>query len=337
MEIGIRHELRGVETIRAGCLLLPAQQLTQILRESRAEHVELEATGNESTTVRCGSGQFELPQRPVDEFPELPEGGDSPWTEGPAGILRTLIRRTLFAADRRETTGRYSFKGLYWEPLPESSRLRLVASDGKRLAVSEAAMVITPAQNGTLFHPLVPLRAISLLERNLTHEGEVVRCYLGNNEVRFLTERATIYSTLVEGQFPPYRNILEKAEKAGKIKIALPVEEFLAAVRQIRVMTDEESKRVDITFRSGQAVLAARGAATGSGRVELSLPDFAGPDIRIAFDPDYLVEYLNVARHEPAAADQGIALTLELSSSDRPALFRCGTDWLYLVMPMVEV
>lgn len=336
MEVGIRQQLRGVDVSRAGAVLVPAAQFTQILRESRAEQVEIEAAGAEVVQLRCGSGRFELPQRPVDEFPELPEGSDTPSVEGPAGQLRTLIRRTAFAADKRETSGRYSFKGLYWEPLPQEGRLRLVASDGKRLAVSEAAMVIDAGPDGTLFHPLVPLRAVNLLERSLTHEGEMVRCCLGNNDVRFLTERATIYTTLVQGTFPPYRNILERAEKSAKIKIPLPAEDFLAAVRQTRVMTDEESKRVDIAFRAGMAVLEARGAATGSGRVELPLPDFAGPDIRIAFDPDYLVEFLNVVRNESDGEQEAPALLLELSGPDRAALFRYGEHWLYLVMPMVE-
>jgi DNA polymerase III sliding clamp (beta) subunit (PCNA family) len=218
-------------------------------------------------------------------------------------------------------------------------------------------------------HPLVPARAMTLLERVLTHDGEVVRAYLGTNDVRFLTERATIYTTLVQGRFPPYRDILEKTEKAAKIKIPLPLEEFLAAVRQIRVMTDEESRRVDISFRPGVAILEGRGPATGSGHVELALPDFAGPAIHVAFDPDFLVEYLNIARNEvaepkaegsrPAAdASPSSPLTLELIAADKPALFRFNVSggtapsggtassdgtapsgggvskWVYLVMPM---
>ncbi|MCS7270678.1 MAG: hypothetical protein NZ703_06295, partial [Gemmataceae bacterium] len=147
-----------------------------------------------------------------------------------------------------------------------------------------------------------------------------------------------------------------RTEKAAKIKIHLPLEDFLASVRQVRIMTDEQSKRVDIAFRPGTAVLESRGAATGAGQVELSLPDFTGPAIRVAFDPDFLVDYLNVVRgEEPASSTRGRAsaqppqnpttdtaatqtgqVVLELVAPDKPALFRYGDDWVYVVMPMVQ-
>jgi DNA polymerase-3 subunit beta len=343
MELGIRQELRGVKVARAGSVLLPANQLTQVLRESRAEEVELEATpGEETVTLRCGSGssptaRFELPQRPVEEFPELPEGNDPQEcvAEGLAEQFRELIRRTLFAIPKKDVVDRYAFKGLLWEvsaagdgTASSNRRLRLVATDGKRLALSETSLKISGG-DGTRLHPLVPSRAMTLLERILTHDGEVVQAHLGVNDVRFLTERATIYTTLVQGRFPPYRDILEKAEKSTKIKIPLPLEDFLAAVRQIRVMTDEESRRVDMSFQPGTVILEGRGTATGSGHVELPLPDFAGPAIRIAFDPDFLIEYLNIAKNENPS------LSLELNAPDKPALFRCGEGWIYLVMPML--
>jgi DNA polymerase-3 subunit beta len=387
MELGIRQELRGVEVVRPGSALLPATQLTQILRESRTEDVELEAAltspggpDGATATLRCGStAKFELPQRPVEEFPELPEGTDSQEIviEGLAGQFRKMIRRTLFAIPKKDVTDRYAFKGLLWDTGggmggsgpsaasgPSASlSLRLVGTDGKRLALCESTVTVQSAPSDVQIHPLVPARAMSLLERVLTHDGEMVRAYLGTNDVRFLTERATIYTTLVQGRFPPYRDILEKTEKAAKIKISLPLEDFLAAVRQIRVMTDEENRRVVISFQPGLAILEGRGPATGSGHVELALPDFAGPAIRVAFDADFLIEYLNIARNEVAEpkaegssptadASASSPLTLELIAADKPALFRfhagsgtapssgsastggSASKWVYLVMPM---
>jgi DNA polymerase III sliding clamp (beta) subunit (PCNA family) len=114
---------------------------------------------------------------------------------------------------------------------------------------------------------------------------------------------------------------------------------------------------VVISFQPGLAILEGRGPATGSGHVELSLPDFAGPALRVAFDPDFLIEYLNIARKEVAEpkaegpsptadASPSSPLTLELTAADKPALFRfqagsrtapssgSASNWVYLVMPM---
>ena len=61
--------------------------------------------------------------------------------------------------------------------------------------------------------------------------------------------------------------------------------------------------------------------------MELALPEYDGPEVRIAFDPQYLVEFLRAVESEPT-------VTLEMSDGTKPALFRCGDGYLYLVMPL---
>jgi DNA polymerase-3 subunit beta len=98
-------------------------------------------------------------------------------------------------------------------------------------------------------------------------------------------------------------------------------------VRQAKIMTDDESKRVDMTFAAGKVTMTARGAATGSSEVVLPLPDYDGPEVQIAFDPEYLVEFLRALEGETT-------VTLEMSDGGKPALFRCGDGYMYLVMPL---
>ena len=76
--------------------------------------------------------------------------------------------------------------------------------------------------------PVVPLKAIKLLERNLTDDGELVRVGLRANDALFQTERAMIYTTLVQGRYPPYRDIIAKTRKEATVKIPLPVEAFFS-------------------------------------------------------------------------------------------------------------
>ena len=45
--------------------------------------------------------------------------------------------------------------------------------------------------------------------------------------------------------------------------------------------------------------MQARGAETGSSEVELPLPDYDGAGGEIAFDPQYLVEFLRALEGEP--------------------------------------
>jgi DNA polymerase-3 subunit beta len=327
-EVGIRYELRGILVKRAGAAILPINQLTQILRESSDSELELDS-GEENTRVKIGTSRYSLPIRPVDEFPDIPtfdDGGH--YHEITAGVLRMMIKRTAFAADKKDSGGRFALKGVLWEA--DGQVARLVATDTKRLAMCEgpAAIYGAPEKTSVKVTPLVPPKAMALLERNLVDDGELVRVGLRTNDAMFQTDRAMIYTTLVQGRYPPYRDILSQTRKNATTNLTLPVDGFLSRVRQARIMTDEESQRVDMLFTKGTVKMEARGAQTGSSEVELPI-EYAGHDVKIVFDPEYLVEFLRALEGEPTVA-------LEMTDGTKPALFKCGDNYIYLVMPLAD-
>jgi len=324
-EVGIRYELRGNNVSRAGSAIIPINQLSDILKNSSDDEISLDS-GPEGTKVKVGTSRYELPTRPVDEFPDLPTFDDAGrYHEITAGILRAMIRRTAFAADKKDSGGRFALKGVLWEA--EGRVARLVATDTKRLALCEGpASVYGPADTVKATH-LVPPKAIALLERNLTDDGELVRIGLRTNDAVFQTERAMIYTTLVQGRYPPYKDIIGQTRKGAAVQIPLPVEAFLGRVRQAAIVIDDESKRVDMRFSPGKVAMQARGADTGSSEVELLLPEYDGPEVSIAFDPSYLIEFLRALEGEPT-------VMLEMTDGTKPALFKCGDGYVYLVMPL---
>jgi DNA polymerase-3 subunit beta len=322
--VGIRYELRGVTVARAGACILPKDQLIQILRESGVPDIQLDA-GKDAITAKAG-GRYEMLSLDVDEFPDIPAFDDGGrYHEVQAGTLRTLIKRTAFAADKKDVTARFALTGVLWEA--EGKMTRLVATDTKRLAVCEGpATVYGPADTVKAVH-LVPLKAVGILERNLVDDSELVRVGLRTNDALFQTAQAMIYTSLVQGKFPPYRDIIAKTRKDATLQIPLPVDGFLARVRQAAIMTDDESMRVDMVFEPGQVTMRARGAKTGSSEVAMELPAFDGPRTEIAFDPQYLIEFLRALEGETT-------VTLEMSNGSRAALFTCGEEYSYLVMPL---
>lgn len=324
-EIGIRYELRGIHVKQAGSTILPINHLTQILRESTADELTFDSN-EEGTKVKSGSSRFELPTRPVDEFPDIPAFDDGGrYHEVTAGILRAMIKRTAFAADKKGSASRFALNGVLWEA--EGRVARLVATDTKRLAVCEGPATIYGPTDTVKAVPVIPPKAVALLERNLMDDGELVRVGLRTNDALFQTDRAMIYTTLVQGRYAPYRDIISKTRKDATLKITLPVDGFFACVRQAKIMTDEESQRVDMSFEPGKVTMKARGSATGSSEVELALPEYDGPEVTIAFDPEYLVEFLRALDGEPT-------VVLEMADGTKPALFQCGDGYVYLVMPL---
>ncbi|MBY0524994.1 MAG: DNA polymerase III subunit beta [Gemmataceae bacterium] len=318
LELGVRLEVRSIKVDEPGEALLPAGRLVAILRETTDEELTLETT-NETSVIRGAANEFEMPGEDPAEFPDIPTFADDKHHEISAGALREMIRRTAFAAAKEST--RYSMTGVLWEF--EDKVARLIATDGRRLAVASGPATDNGGGDTKGQTHVVPTKSMALLERVLQDDDQVVRVCLKPNEALFKTDRATIYTRLVEGRYPNYKEVFPKKTT---VKVPLTVGPFLSAVRQAAIMTDEESKRVIFEFAKKKLTLKARGAESGRSKVELPL-DYDGKDVTINFDAHYVSDMLRVL---PADA----ALTLELVDGSTPALFKHGTDYSYVVMPL---
>ncbi|HYT93716.1 MAG TPA: DNA polymerase III subunit beta [Gemmataceae bacterium] len=322
LEIGIRLEVRSVRVEEPGEAILPTTKLISILREATDEELTIEA-GPDTCIVRGQFNEFEMPGEDPAIFPDVPAFAEEKYHEMSAGVLREMIRRTAFAT-AAEPAKFGATTGVLWEL--EDGKARLVATDGRRLALTEGLATAHGGHSTKGQAPVVPAKAMSLLERNLQEEDELVQVSLRPNEVLIKTERAMIYSRLVEGRFPDYRRVIPQKASA---KIPLTVGPFHTAVKQAAIMTDDkESKRVVFTFAKKKLTLEARGPASGRSHVELPL-EYDGKSIEISFDPKYLTEMLRVL-------DPEAHLTLELEDGGKPALFKNETgDYQYVVVPLV--
>lgn len=326
LEVGIRYELAGVRVEEPGEAIFPVNRLLSILRESADAELAIDADENRCK-VSTSVSEYEMPSEDPSAFPDVPSFGDAKYHELTAGVLRTMIRRTSFAAAKQDT--KYAITGILWEV--EEKKVRLVATDTRRLALAVGPTTVTgPIETKGQSH-LVPVKAMSLLERTLHDDAELIKVCLRANDVLFQTEKATVYSRLLEGRYPPYADIIPKKTTT---RISLPVEGFRSAVRQAAIMADEESKRVAFHFAPGKLTLQAQGAARGKSKVEMNI-DYAGEPAKINFDPVFLIEMLKVL-------DSVETIHFDYLSSDKPAVFRIAlaegevsdTDYLYMVMPL---
>jgi DNA polymerase-3 subunit beta len=166
---------------------------------------------------------------------------------------------------------------------------------------------------------------MNLLERNLTDPEEPVFVSVGANEVLFKTARAVIYGRLVEGRYPPYKEVFPKKTTT---KVHFKAAPFLSAVKQAAILTDEESRGIDCAFGKGKITLKSRVPDKGRAKVEMPI-DFDGKGVDITFDPRFVVDMLRVL-------DPESEVTLELVDANSPALFKSGEDYSYIVMPLTR-
>lgn len=320
LEIGVRVAVTEIEVSAPGSTVLPSDRFGPILRESSDETLQLEYDGK-NTYIRGASSQFQLPSGNPEEFPVVPQFEEQNYYTIAAPLLRQLIRRTVFATDPESS--RYALGGVLLEF--DENQVMTVGTDGRRLARQTGPVDRSgePAAGQTA---IVPARAMQLIERTLVDDEEAVYLAARENDVLVRNGPATLYSRLVEGRFPKWRDVFPK--QSGGARIELPVGPFHGAVRQAGITTDTERRGVQFQFGDGKAKLASYGAERGESHVDMPIA-YDGEEQTIDLDPGFLGDFLRVL-------DPDSTFTIELRGPDAAAVCTTDDGYGYVIMPLAR-
>ena len=316
LEVAIRYRDEQVQIEQAGQTVVPADKLRDIVRESIDDTLAIEVSG-ETAEIRGQDSHFKIYTQKASEFPPVPDFSGEAHVTAPAGALKQLINQTLFAAAREST--RYAFNGVLI--VAKGKKISLISTDGRRLAMAKADLASDKLDKEGR-KAIVPSKALAAIDKLVDDPAEGVGIQFGENQIIFHTSAATLTSNLVEGQFPPYEDVIPKESDR---KMTASTADFLSAVRRASLLTTEESKGVRLAFSKKGLVLTSR--SPGSGEATVNFPcKFEGGDIEIGFNPQFLAEALKVVNTDE--------ISLELTAPNRPGLLRGGANFLYVIMPV---
>jgi DNA polymerase III subunit beta len=320
LDVSVRVRVERVDVLAEGRLLVNAARFQQILRELVGEQVEIEVDERAGCVISTGDARFHVMGEEAEDFPEIPDGKLEGSIPLKAGELVEMIRRTHFAAHLEKT--RYAMNGVLIDL--QGSRLRLVATDGKRLSMCERP--VAQAVKAPVF-VVVPTKGMTLLQRVVSSPEETVELTVESSQVVFRTGTATVLARLIEGHFPPYEDVLPKSHDK---KLQLPREGFLAALRRASLLATKDSQAVRFKFGREGLELTARVPEVGESRVTFPL-DYPFDGLETAFNPAFFADVLRVlttAEFNLLLKDTRSAAVIKEEDAEKGAVF------VYLVMPL---
>ena len=313
-EVGLRYRVAQVEVSAPGETLVRANRLFAIVRESVDERLTFEAE-EDLLHIRGSDSHFQIVGQNVREFPPVPDLEGEPSFAVRVEALRKAVEQTRFAAARENT--RYAINGVLWEQ--KGKRLQLVATDGRRLALSAASLERTSGSDGV--RAIVPTKALDVFGRLHLDAEEVVEVRLSTNQVVMRSEQVTISSVLVEGHFPKYEDVIPREHDKT---VTLRTADFLSAVRRVALLANAESKGIRLSLSDKTMVLSSRTPEQGEATVRVPV-EYSGTDLDIGFNPEFIADALRVSEE---------TVTLELKESSRPGVITSGPNFRYVLMPV---
>lgn len=316
LEVAIRYSDSQVQIEQAGQTLVPADKFRDIVRESVDDTLSIEIT-NDTANIKGQDSHFKIFTQRAEDFPPVPDFEGEANLEIAGGLLKQLVAQTLFAAAKEST--RYAFNGVLL--VAKARKINLISTDGRRLAMAKGDLISDklPKEGA---QAIIPAKALNLLDKLIDDPEETIAMQIRENQVIFHSPSATLTSNLVEGQFPPYEDVIPKdADK----KMTAATADFLSAIRRAALLTTDDSKGVRMAFSKKGLVLTSRSPDAGEATINFPCK-FEGADIEIGFNPNFLTDALKIVDTDD--------ISLELTAPNRPGLLKAGTNFLYVIMPV---
>lgn len=239
---------------------------------------EIAIAPKESHAAICsGPVSARLSSIPDRDFPKVPtHEGD--WFSVDAAVLRRAIDSTMFSVCKDET--RFHLNGAFLAS--DGVTLTVVTTDGHRLTKSRGPWSGSTLAKGII----VPSGGLAQLRKIL---AKVERCDFGI-AARYLfvrTECATLAVKLTDADFPPYEQVIPKANTR---LVTVDRKALVAALKRSKLVA-AETRGARLEVADGTLTVATDDPDRGDIRDAIAA-DYAGKSFRYGLNPCYLLELL---------------------------------------------
>lgn len=316
LEVFIKDSAEA-NVIEEGSMTINARKIFEIIKELPGDQIDVTSGKDDKLTIKAGKARFSVMGLPSKDFPVFPAVDETKFEPISSNDLREMIDKTVFAASTDET--RYNINGLLLEK--EDSTIRMVATDGHRLALIEKTDSMSVEKKSSV---LLPRKGVLEMRKVLDEkEGDFYLAVMPKSAV--MKKDATVISVrLLEGEFPDYKKVIPKdnSNEASADRASL-----IASLKRVSILSTDKIKGVKFGFSADKLTLSTSSPDLGEATEDVEIK-YGSNDVEIAFNARYLMDMLE------ALSDEAVTITLRDALS--PGIVRpSGTkDYTYIIMPM---
>ena len=272
--------IRNVDIKGGGEVILPPVAL-EILRRTKAGSVSLETDGNGVLHISFGFSRYDLPTKPVNEFPKSAVA--FPTVYASVTGLPSLLKHAAFAAEKSGEDRQLQCVKIRLTPgistAEAMNRKRMVSATGRNISDGEADM-------------LLHISAVNILSQLLTDNKTV---YAGTADQRAVFVCGdTVFSTVMMNKTGPDMSSFVKRLVPEYCAVA-GAKELLNAIQTAAVcQLPGDDKCVNICFTPMGIRLSCAAYKRSSSAFVATLCDNPTPDAGFNYDPRIIEDFLSL-------------------------------------------
>jgi len=321
LEMAIKFAVSG-KVIENGSVAVPVGILSNIMSSIPSERLNIESKKG-VVEIKTDNYQATINSSPSDEFPLIPKiKNNENYLELESSALKEAISQVTAASQFSEL--RPELNCVFMEYSVDN--LRMAATDSSRLAEKNLSGSQFSSTISEPFSFLLPIPSSQELLRILGDEGKV-RIYRDENQVLFKTKQWELFSRLLEGAFPDYKQIIPKKYGA---EITVSREEFISSLKLSGIFS-VKSNEIKIKILEGKKALEISSSDQSVGENSYLLPArIEGSAKEICFNWKYLSDGLRATKSEE--------IFFGVNDDNKPSVIKSPKDasYFYIVMPILK-
>ena len=324
LDLGIQCRIKA-DVSETGSTTLPVRKLATIVRELPKSEVLVEVGENNLAQITSGGSNFKIMGIAADEFPPLPTFENRNVFELLQSDIVSMLKSVSYAQSNDEN--RYILNGVYFKFADE--KLTLVATDGRRLALTAVDLVTSDENTESL---ILPAKTVAELER-LMGKGEKVKIAFDDRQAAFeislddsgdsgLVDHLYLVSKVVEGSYPNYQQVIPN-ETEHRVKIEREL--MLDCVNRAALVTSDKSNSVKLKMSKNLLEISASSPEYGESHESMAIA-YDGPEVEVSFNPYFLMEPLKALTKDE--------VFFEFKDHLSPGIFKTLESFLCVIMPL---
>ncbi len=302
------------EVEAAGATTIPAKRLLALVSKFEDAVVSISSDERHHAEVICGTSCFKLLGIAPEDFPGSGELTPVRTIIFKGADLKRMLGQIVYAITLNDS--RKVLHGLLVSYHENS--VTMVATDSKRLAMTERAVENVSGSHGDC---IIPLQAANEIKRQVDPQDSVT-LEIGEKMARFVTADTVLTTKLIEGNYPNFRKVIPESF-AQQIPFAAST--MLSKIELVSQVLADSTGCIVMNFSEGKLELRASSSDVGEGSAELPV-EFSGEPLSVSFNPAFLADPLRYGDCE--------TMTFKMNDGFNPVAIDGGDGFVYVIMPM---
>lgn len=277
------NEDAGMVIEKTGGILLEVGFFSRVISSLPDYEFSLQVLENNIVNIKSGQTDLHLNGMAVEDYPQIKTFDQEKPLKIPVGFFKKVIQETNFAASTQES--RPILTGVCFK-VEDNQNLVATATDAHRMTRKKIEL----PHSSENFKVVIPSKSLKEFTNVFLNDEEEFEMLFSDTQVQFRTENISLYTRLLDGNYPDTERIVPKEFNTTVVFDSLELRQVMN--RAALLTSSDRSRSIQFDIKHNEITLYGNSPEIGNIKENVEFVSQSGNDLLISFNPVFMSEAL---------------------------------------------